>query len=48
MWNVLASEIEFEVMSLNELRKFLKKSNVIVIDIKPAHSDTVIVFYKGN
>lgn len=46
MWNLLASEVSFEIVPLSELRKYLKKSNVILVDIKPLNNDQVIVFYK--
>lgn len=46
MWNILASEINFEIVKLEELRKFLRKSNIAVIDIKTLDLERVIVFYR--
>lgn len=46
MWDLLASEIDFEIVELTELRKYLRKSNVIVVDIKILDTERVMVFFK--
>lgn len=46
MWDLLASEIDFEIVPIAELRKYLRKSNVIVVDIKILDTERVMVFFK--